>query len=1126
VNNFGNQGINSEKILSYSIKNTGDFTATGVTVSSTSTDFIIETNGCLSVMLKNSVCNVKVKFNPTSAGNKAGDIKIDFNNGSKNVSATQTITGLASPLAYLKYADADPIRGYDFGVIPNGKTKAVRMLITNTGLADAKNVRGTRDFGIFSAANFHYRGNFNLSALGRTVSSYPSCSTDVYPGDVCKGTDAELYYNNSNVNVSYSSGSSYPDCSLFPDDLCKLDKSAPNPGIYVFPGVRVLTDYPVCSETIPVGQTCQIVFDYSPPYSESIMPKMALTYINDNLSQTYHQEVDIIFSSQSLATLSYKVNSSPVPNLATGYTIPSAFNIGEKVFATVVVTNDGQFDAVFNSIEWMDPGQTHFSFSYDQYPNIAPGKKDSGTGGSCSPTGTLSSGASCTIFVWFFPQNSGNPLSDFLKINYYDGEANLANDLKFSGVSAGMAEFQFIPAVSDLLGGQKGVRLDPVAIQLPGVHETRVINIKNIGSSDFNISDIKFCSGFEPAGSTACSSGNFAEGVIDNSTGSACLNQTVAVNDSCTFNINYSPQSVHTGNNFTLLLTYTSSGLTIKKSIYGQLDAASPAVLHYIDAGPLGTTAYDFTLKEYLEESYADLIIENQSGAIPAQNISFSIENDPSHAFGLSSSGTTCTSTLAEGQYCTKRVTFIPTAIGDFTADLKATYFNGKEIVSVTLGLKGTGEAPRSNHKGWSTILSSGNKVNISNVSDDTRSIELVWNAMVPKAGYVITGYNIYRRNGDGNYGGGLKDDYTTPLNTSSISATLRTYKDINVDSGKVYYYEVRPIIMGFPSRTLENTREVRVTVPFDNMVFVHRWMANTIMCAKLGKTIDINNNSRCSYGGIGSNNNFFDVGYDFMVDRYELGTDKTSRPGQIPLKDTQANMLQNCYAQDEFSVFNISKTVSAKTFRKRLLTRKEFHISSTWNPADTDAAIITRESGSTSSNYCNGANGAIVEKTGNNPLCKSLLGIEDAAGNEYEWVSDRIVNGVGITDQMNIDFGTELRLDPENKDLAGIDFNSLIPSTPPTLLMKNAACFTVPLGLSIPLNPSTETCLNARVTSSLGTSYLHDNTYAIAPNYSDMKGLASGGAAYINGSSGIFSSYWLATTTAIGSRCTIKLNY
>jgi hypothetical protein len=64
----------------------------------------------------------------------------------------------------------------------------------------------------------------------------------------------------------------------------------------------------------------------------------------------------------------------------------------------------------------------------------------------------------------------------------------------------------------------------------------------------------------------------------------------------------------------------------------------------------------------------------------------------------------------------------------------------------------------------------------------------------------------------------------------------------------------------------------VRITLPPNNMSLMHRWIANQEICSLLQKATYPNDNYRCDYNGLASTNNYYDMGQDLLVDRFELG--------------------------------------------------------------------------------------------------------------------------------------------------------------------------------------------------------------------------------------------------------------
>ena len=1123
IYSYGNQAINSEKILSFTVKNTGNYTATSLNVSLSSTDFVIANNGCMSLLYKLASCTVEVKFYPSVGGSVSSDLIFTYNNGSKTVALTHSLSGQASAQGFLKFSNLiDPQTFYSFDPVVVGQPRIERMLVTNTGLGSASNVRG-KYLDILDP-RFTYNGNYDPRQIHSSISEFKLCSGNLEDGDICYHHDStygdELIFNMAAGSTAVVDGTPYSFCSSSsPGVLCRLTWGA-NANVFIYPGMRVLTDYPSCGETINAGATCQIVFSLKPASADSIQGTMELNYISDNLVQTGTQSVDYYYTAINEGKINYAVDGTGIlasDFASSGWTYPDPTNVLGLAPVTLSLTNNGGAKATISSISWLDAAQTNFTFDNANHASSAPGVLSNGGAATCSIGLQLMSGQSCSIAVWFNPQSVGASLTDKIRVVYNSGSTNITNDLVFNASSDNLAVFQVTPTPVALFNGQYGVNFPIVSIQNSGTNIANEISLKNIGNNSFKVTDVKLCKGALAKNASLCSdnsSKDFIDGSFNTASSGTCYNQTTNVSASCKLQILYSPQAARTNNDYTMIVSYTSNGRSLKKNFYGTLDSAVPVVLNFPESSP-----HDYGLVETTVISPTDISITNQSTQLDATSVTYSLIANTSSYFSIDSSNTSCISALVKNSNCKIRVNFTPLAVGVFTAKLQASYNNGKTTATTTIDLKGTGEPPHSVHKGWSTIYAIGNKVNISNVSDGGRSVELAWNTMVPTSG-TITGYNIYRRLGDEFYGGGSFDDYSTPLNGGTpIAITNRRYVDSsNLIPGSVYYYEVRPIIAGFPSRCLEAIRQVRVIVPPDNMVFIHRWMANLVTCQKLGSAIEVNTNNQCAFGGIGSKFGKFDLGYDLLVDRFELGADKSSRYGQLPIKTSQAGALSLCDLQGDFTFTNVSKTASSKTARKRILKRLEFEIAGSWGSSDNDTTIVDKEQ-----NKCNSVGN--VKNSGSNGLCKSQFGIEDAVGNEWEWVSDRLLNGVGITDQNNSDAGYELRLDPDNKDLSGVDFNDVIPTLQYALPLKDSECFSVPLALPIALDITQGTCVKSKTSSATGSSYFHGNNY-FAQNYTDMQGLISGGGSYVNQSSGLYSSFWVPLNTSVGSRCAIKISF
>ncbi len=158
-------------------------------------------------------------------------------------------------------------------------------------------------------------------------------------------------------------------------------------------------------------------------------------------------------------------------------------------------------------------------------------------------------------------------------------------------------------------------------------------------------------------------------------------------------------------------------------------------------------------------------------------------------------------------------------------------------------------------------------------------SVTLSWESFNLSGSGLITGFNVYRRL---KYSS-ISFDYKRPINKTPLASSATSYIDNPTNSftpplqGAVYEYEVRPIINSIPTQTNEVYKRMRVIVPNVNQAFVHRDVVNKRICTMIAATdIDSSNHNRCTYTGFGSsvigNLAYYDVGKDFIVDRFELG--------------------------------------------------------------------------------------------------------------------------------------------------------------------------------------------------------------------------------------------------------------
>jgi hypothetical protein len=112
-----------------------------------------------------------------------------------------------------------------------------------------------------------------------------------------------------------------------------------------------------------------------------------------------------------------------------------------------------------------------------------------------------------------------------------------------------------------------------------------------------------------------------------------------------------------------------------------------------------------------------------------------------------------------------------------------------------------------------------------------------------------------------------------------------------NISHARVYWYKIVPVFEGAELNYIDSRfiphNMVKVTLPPPNMALMHRWMANRHMCMEMNKIYDTDEGAhyRCDYNGIGSSakiipwqigESVYDVGADFLIDRFELGCQYT----------------------------------------------------------------------------------------------------------------------------------------------------------------------------------------------------------------------------------------------------------
>jgi len=186
------------------------------------------------------------------------------------------------------------------------------------------------------------------------------------------------------------------------------------------------------------------------------------------------------------------------------------------------------------------------------------------------------------------------------------------------------------------------------------------------------------------------------------------------------------------------------------------------------------------------------------------------------------------------------------------------------------------------------------------------RQVSLTWNAFLNAAGNSL--YKLVR----------VQKGQAVTMTTSTACAFgvtsscvvcqpfgvgNKTCTDLNVDNSQQYDYLLSMAPTGTSSSSnawllpvVDTPYRISVQIPPANMALVHRDSVNVEECWTMGRTTDPLNHQRCAYSGMGAvpynsgaglsgsqsgylnlNPNYFDMGYNFFVDRWEAGCNWTA---------------------------------------------------------------------------------------------------------------------------------------------------------------------------------------------------------------------------------------------------------
>ncbi|MCM2282339.1 MAG: hypothetical protein NDI61_10905 [Bdellovibrionaceae bacterium] len=320
------------------------------------------------------------------------------------------------------------------------------------------------------------------------------------------------------------------------------------------------------------------------------------------------------------------------------------------------------------------------------------------------------------------------------------------------------------------------------------------------------------------------------------------------------------------------------------------------------------------------------------------------------------------------------------------------------------------------------------------NLAESDQSIVVEWQA---DPGLAREAWGVFKSDSPGVF------DLSSPLASPwlELPASATSFRDTSGVPGRFVYYLILPKQGGY-SLARKPLPEVRVVAPPANRVFISRATVNSQMCRFMLKHASVEplQHNRCPYDGVGNLGGYYDIGADFLVDRFEAGVNVSASgvtvesDGGIPLYKWNGSELGNLSVEQllgkvayaaQIPPLNATSQVQAfglcraravtlrvssdaqRTYAMRLPRMAEWRAFSMWPSSWTPSDINAMERGG--QGRCNGDYGHASES--NRPVepfgsslgrlmptgsiwatraCVSDSGLQDAVGNVREWVSDQ----------------------------------------------------------------------------------------------------------------------------------------
>lgn len=425
--------------LTIKLSNGGSASSTSLlSVSSTSSHFIIQNNPCPSSLVSGESCTLTIRFAPQSGqGSKTGSLQISYDDGFGTKTLIRNLSGTANTPSILSLSPT----AYDFGARTINSVYDMTFTLTKSGENTLAVSAVTK---IVTGSGFSFKGGAYPGEGGScpTTSNYSgSCTIVISYNPITRVNytgQLKVTYNNglatgvtstSDLSGSVKGTLSFSSSSfgqiiqtLSTEKIITVTNADTNNATsittnilsspYSFKGGAYPGTGGTCGSTLPASGTCSLVVVFAPVSVGT--SSTTLSFIYDD-GRTSNAQSSLILSGEGIAQAILSISETNPYDFGTT-------NLNGVISKFFTITNSGGVASRSLSGSFTSPA---FSFLDGSFP---------GTGGSCS-TSSLAPGTTCTIALSFSPTMVKTYLESFNLI-FNDGIRNQTEikDIKGTGV--------------------------------------------------------------------------------------------------------------------------------------------------------------------------------------------------------------------------------------------------------------------------------------------------------------------------------------------------------------------------------------------------------------------------------------------------------------------------------------------------------------------------------------------------------------------------------------------------------------------------------------------------------------------------------------------------------------------